>query len=111
MSWSMRIGLSLITLSLAGFILMAANPKAESATGPDGRGYVLAISHGPGLSLANSNTPLESTRKIEAYAQTARALACEVVMKIGSIEIGTRCAYGSRAGIPQTTGSIAPIKR
>ncbi|MEO1282648.1 MAG: hypothetical protein AAFV69_13040 [Pseudomonadota bacterium] len=93
MTRSMRAGLGLLSFGAAGLGLLAINPTANSANDPDHHGYIFAISHGPGLSLANANAPNIEPERITTFAATARSLACEVVLSIGSIEIGSRCAY------------------
>ncbi|MEL7047453.1 MAG: hypothetical protein AAFO75_00570 [Pseudomonadota bacterium] len=130
MRWSLRAGLGLLGFGAAGLALLAVNPSAESANDPENYGYIFAISHGPGLSLAhleptpslnapslnNDGTVTDAAAlktKMEAFAATAQSLACEVVLTIGSIEIGSRCAYGSPATEavtpPMTTGSISGL--
>ncbi|MEO1206767.1 MAG: hypothetical protein AAFV45_10580 [Pseudomonadota bacterium] len=129
MTWSLRAGFGFLSFGVAGLGLLAINPAAESANDPDQHGYVFAISHGPGLSLANAEQTLptsdagssdasdETSGHITAFAQTARSLACEVVLTIGSIEVGSRCAFDlpeftateqtASKGTPMTTGSIS----
>lgn len=106
MSWSLRIALGLIGFAIVGLGLLALNPKAESAHDLDGTGYAFAISHGPGLKLANQDNTLKRGN-VEAYAMTARSLSCEVVLTIGAIEFGTRCAFepGPAADQAQGTGT------
>ncbi len=96
MSWSMRIGLGLLAFGVTGFTLMAVNPEAHSESSPNETGYALAISHGPGLILAATEPDFEARNRIGAYAETARSLACETVVQIGTVEIGARCAGSER---------------
>lgn len=92
MSWSMRIGFSLLAFGVTGFTLMALNPEAHSETEPGETGYALAISQGPGLLLASTEPDFPASSRLASYADTARALSCDAVVRFGTVEIGTRCA-------------------
>jgi hypothetical protein len=100
----MRLSLSLIAFGTVGFALMQFTP-AQSSDNIASRGYVLAISSGPGLSLAHSefnraefnhaDAAGPENRRVAAFARTAQRLSCGNVVQFAGLEIGTGCRLAS----------------
>ncbi len=81
MSWTQRIALALFAFGFAGLGVIIWQPQGHAMINEDRPAYFLAISSGAGLKLADS---AES-------ASEGRALSCDKVFSLGTLEIGARC--------------------
>jgi len=90
----LRLALSLIAFGTVGLALSQFAP-AESSDDINSRGYVLAISSGPGLSLADSRPARANEERVQAFARSAQRLSCGSVVHFAGVEIGTGCRPAS----------------